>query len=211
MSPNGSITTTDLTVIDRVTGELLDLTSASPLQIAEFIDHMDVIRSELSEHDTLARHELVRRLDMNGKWTLRVGEPTDDMQYEIKAPSPTAGTDGYPPADLEAALLLLLDDDVISETGADSALDRHLVVTARVAFSDDLDQLANTVRDAVGVVIAGATVDVIDAAAIRKPRKAGITALRKVPGVAGVLDEVVVVTPVGSRRASVKRIDRARA
>ena len=84
-----------------------------------------------------------------------------------------------------------------------------IVVTARVAFNDDLDQLANTVRAAVDVVIAGATVDVVDAAAIRKPRKSGIAALRKVPGVATVLDEVVVVTPTTSRRASVKRITRA--
>lgn len=200
------MTTTALTVIDRKTGELLDVRDAETERLAEFTEGVDELVAELRDSKHVVLRELVRRLDRDGTWTQRVPDAVgpDGVQYEITAASPNAGTTSYPPDLLEAELVALIDRGTISETGASKALVRTLAVELRVPWSADPDELAARIMQAAEIQVAGVTVEVVKAEGKRSTKLPGVNALAKVPGTGAALDRARVTVPVGERLAKVK-------
>lgn len=70
-----------------------------------------------TEARSMVSNELVRRMDHDGRWTLRT--PT----HEVKAPSPQAGTVAYDLRKLIDALDALVGQDVISKEAAHAAVE----------------------------------------------------------------------------------------
>lgn len=115
-------------ILDEATGELVrlvtarhlldavglhDVTAADPEQLAEFTDSCEHLTAIMREAKATVSDELLTRLDKRGKWTARFGE------FEVKAPSPTAGTSSFDTQRLQDTLGDLLDRDLID---ADAAL-----------------------------------------------------------------------------------------
>lgn len=193
----------ELVVLHPKTGELLAIRTAETEQLAEWRTSVDEARDALAEAEAMVSDEIVRRLDRRAEWTLRVGDPKD-RQYEIKAPSPTAGTETYPPDLLRAELNNLVGLDVISEEAAQGALKRQLLLTLSVPWDADLHALVEQLKGAVGIQVAGVEVDVVSVDASERPVASGINKLRKIPSAGEVLDRAKVEQPSGRRRATVK-------
>lgn len=195
-------------VLDRTTGEVIDLAHASDEQLAQFCTNAQDLRDELADAEALVHSELVARLDRNAAWTLRVGDPTGEQQWEITAPSPSAGTESYPPADLERELRALVARGTITSDAARTALKRTVTLVVTPEWDADLDELVDVVNASEDVRIAGVPVTIESGAADRKSVAAGVKALRKVPGTSAALDRAKLTTPVGQRKPKVKRVTR---
>src|SRR5512135_963542 len=99
---------TDIVVLDRITGEALDLKSAPTESLAAFITNLQDFTAALREEADVVSAELVARMDRNATWTLHVGDPQTAM-WEVTAPSPEAGTTVYPVDALERELAPLVE------------------------------------------------------------------------------------------------------
>jgi hypothetical protein len=186
------------------TGEVLDLTGAETVDLAAAMTGLADLRADLRTYEQAIEREILRRLDRDATWTLRVGEPTADRQFEITAPSPTAGTEGFDARTLQAELEQLIERGTITEQAAAGALARTLTVTVEVPFGHDLDALA---KAAGGVeAIAGVPVRNAKASASLSAVKAGINKLRKVDGTGRALNRAGVRTDAPSRRPRVKSV-----
>jgi hypothetical protein len=194
----------ELVVLDPGTGELLTVRAADTEALAAWRVHADEARDSLAESEAIVSDELVRRLDREGKWTLRVGDPTV-RQYEITAPSPTAGTDVYDERLLADALQRLVADDVISGEAASRAMPRRLLLELEVPWDADPDTLASLIPSNMRVQIASTDMAVLAARSVIRVMASGIAALRKVPGTAQVLDtcKPAVAPSAPKRRAKV--------
>lgn len=186
-------------------GELLDVREAETDKLAEAVTQVANRRDELSDLETVLADELLRRLDRRGKWTLRVGDPEGEVQYEIKAPSPDAGTKAYDPHALEKVLRALVARDTIDEEGATAALKRTITFTAEVPLAGDLEQAAK-ILEGVQITVAGAgQLELRDVKPTRAVVQAGINALLKVPGTDSI-EKARVDVAAPTRRAKVKAI-----
>jgi hypothetical protein len=191
-------------VVHPVTGELLDLASESVERLAELTVDLQADRTNLNAFELAVSDALVDRLDRSAQWTLRVGDPTGDRQYEVKAPSPTAGTTAYLDDVLESELQTLVIAGTITPDAASNACKRHLVLTLAAPWGVRLQDLADSVTAPETVIeIGGVTVDVVKADASVKAATAGINALRKVPGTSDALDAATTSQPAPPRRARV--------
>lgn len=191
-------------VTHPVTGELLEVAALDAEDVAELAVEMQEHRARVADFEQTLNDRLVGLLDRSAKWTMRVGDPTGHRQIEIKAPSPEAGQAVYPADELVPVLKALVEAEMITSEAATKACARQLVLSVAVPWDADLDELAETVKDAIGIQIAGVEVDVVAATPVAKPLQAGIKALCKIPGVAAKLDEVKVTSEQGPRRATVK-------
>lgn len=160
-----------LEVIDRSTGEVIDVRAAATEDLARFMVNFAAFQADLADGAAIVEEEIRRRLDRGGKWTIREGDPAAGVQYEITAPSPTAGTEGYDPAILEQVLQDLVEDDVISPDAAEAALRRTVAVTFHIPWADEPEDL---VRQAEKDDRVKNTPTILCA-----PVKAGIAALEK--------------------------------
>lgn len=199
-----STTGKELVVVNRATGEAIDLATATDEEIAQFQVALEDARQQLADVGREANGELLRRLDRALSWTRRVG------RFELKAPSPTAGTTDYPEAELEAALNELYDRGVIDGTGAGAALKRQLVVVFDVPITQDLagtrDRVADTLGRALTLAIAGVPVRLAEVKVSRRTVQSGVDKLRKLEGAAEVLDGVKRTKPAGERRVTVRTL-----
>jgi hypothetical protein len=187
------------TVVDRVTGEVLSVRDASTEQLAEFTTNCQQAREEIGDAERIVSNELLDRLDKSAAWTQRVGS------FELKAPSPTAGTETYPSDMLRDALVQLVDARTISEDAAGNALQRRLVLELAVPWHADPAALATAVKEAITIQVADVIVDVVKAEAATRVSAAGIKAVRKVPGTTDALDAAKLTQPAGARRVKVTR------
>lgn len=171
----------DVRLLDVQTGQLVeidDITTAETDELARVLDETVAgATAALGEIREAVEQELVARLDRRRKWTLRVGDPAAGVQWEISAPSPTAGTTTYDLDELRRSLKNLVHMDEIDEEAAAAALERTLTVTLRLGLFADLDALAEKVRG-IGA-IAGVPVLGVDAKPAETPRAAGIAAIEK--------------------------------
>jgi hypothetical protein len=202
--PNTELATRAVEVTHPVTGEVLNLAEESLEQLAEMIVDLQEHRVRLADFERAVSDVMVAYLDRSALWTMRVGDPTGARQLEIKAPSPEAGQAAYPVDALVPMLKSLIADGVISPDAASKACARQLTLSLEVPWDADLTELADTVKGAVGIQIAGVAVDVVAASPVEKPIQAGIKALRKIPGAVDELDRVKVTLDQGPRRATVK-------
>lgn len=199
-----STTSTALTVIDRKTGEVLDLAQADTERLARFVTELDDLHTELADAGRLVSRELVDRLDRRRDWTLRVGDPADGRQYEITAPSPAAGSDVYDAGPLEEELRKLVGRNTIDETAAAAALQRKLVITVAVPLVGDIEAMAREIRDADDAKIGGVKVEIAKVDVVQKAMIGGIKKLQKAPGAGAALKRVRRHVPVSDRQATVK-------
>jgi hypothetical protein len=172
---------TELTVLDRVTGELVNVRTETTERLAAYIDDLGELRAQLAEGESVVNDELLHRLDMGASWTERVGD------FELKAPSPTAGTETYDAGALEAVLAGLIVRERISEDAGSAACRRQLTLCLEVPWTANPHALAEKVREALTVEVAGQQVRVISASGSVVPVAAGIAKLRKL-GVGEMLD-----------------------
>jgi hypothetical protein len=178
---------------------MLALAGMETAGLVELITSAQEFHRRLAEFERAVSDEILRHLDQNATWTLRVGD------YEVKAPSPTAGTESYPPDALETELAGLIEEGVISDSAATKACQRRLVLELAVPWSASHRDLAKTVKDAIEIEVAGVPVKVLKAEPGTRPVAAGISALRKVAGTSEALDRAKVLQPQGARKTTVKR------
>lgn len=191
-----------LIVVNRATGEILDPKEAETTRLAQFVTDLGRLRKELAEAESIVSDELVSRLDRDACWTAHVAD--GENVWEIKAPSPTAGTTVYPEDVLETELESLVQEGLISPDAAAKALHRRIILELRVPWDADPREIAREVKEALSIEIAGVQVMVDRSDARITPVASGISALRKVPGTTTALDNAKREQPPGTRRASVK-------
>lgn len=195
-------TTTAIEVVDHSTGEVVDVTSAETERLAAFVETVDDLRRDLSEAEGVVLDELLHRLDRRGQWTLRVGDPASGVQYEVKAPSPTAGTTTYDRDVLRDGLRRLVADDVLDEEAAGAAMKRTISITAQVPVDAELETLANKVAGL--EAIAGVPVREVKVDTAETPTAAGIKRLEAIGGEpAALAADCKGSAPAGSRRVKV--------
>ena len=190
-------------VVHPLTGEILDLASESVEGLAERVVDLQEHRERVGDFDQALSDALLAHLDRSATWTQRVGDPTGERQLEIKAASPSAGTESYPPDALGVALDEMTAADLISETAASNALQRRLVLELGIPWAANPSEMAKAVKDAVGIQVAGVDVTVVKAEPVSRVSAAGVKALRKIPGVGAVLDGVLVTQDPPKRRVKV--------
>lgn len=210
-----------LQVFDATTGELVQVVSAERLLFAAGIhDPLTADTVDLAQFDENARElkriadeargitndEIVRRLDRDGKWTLRTGS------YEIRSASPEAGTTAYDTEKLQAALTSLVLDDVISIEGSEAALE-PVAQTTLVSYQL-LEQILDGLRGSlvepdegdVKEAVASLLRDRPDPAFRQKP--AGIKALLKIPDAHDAIAACRIAVEPPQRKATVRRVAR---
>lgn len=200
---------TDLVVVNRLTGEQIDVRTADTEALGRFELAAQDVTEELRVSRDIVNQELVARLDRGLSWTLRLGDPRQS-QVEITAPSPTAGTTTYPELLLERELQGLAVRGIVSEEGAAQALERKLVVTFGVPLDADLDELAAEAAATLVVNLGNRVLVVEDARPVRKSIAAGVRKLAKLPGTAAAIKRATDVKGVRSRKARVRLVERER-
>lgn len=197
------MTTEELTIIDYVSGELIDPKTATSEALAQYVTNVQAIREDLAAAEKVVSDELVARMDRDAKWTLHVGDPKVQV-WEITAPSPTAGTEVYPPDMLETELRQLVERGTITVDAADAALKRIVTVKLGVPLSASLSETAQHVKQMMSFHAGDVTLKVLGADHSATAVKAGINALGKVPGTGAALARAKRTDPGGARRARVK-------
>lgn len=187
-------TTTELIVPG--TGEVIDLASATDADVVDYIEQANAAREQIDAFKARASTELIERMDRSGEWTRRVkvGETT----YEIKAPSPTAGTESYDEEALIEAVKRLRREGVIDASAVGKTV-RHIVT---VEFVTGSEVEANKITEQ-----AKADVRATEVKHETKIAKTGINALSKIPGAAEAVEACKRVSEPKSaaeRRATVK-------
>jgi hypothetical protein len=152
----------ELTVVDHVHAEIVDVRAASTQRLAEYIHDLFELRSHLADEEDVVQQELVRRMDHEAATTLLEGD------FELKVPGANAGTTRYDPEALEEVLQELMAAGRISEHAAAAALARTLVIEVAVPFSASPEEMDRALALAVGIEIAGVPVTVVRCAAWRK-------------------------------------------
>lgn len=214
----------DLALINRANGEILDAVTARALlaaagiddprdaetvELAAFVDNTRELRSITDEARGMVSDELVRRLDLDGRWTWR------DGGYEVKAASPEAGTTRYHTHLLRDALGQLVADGIISPAAARSAVD---VAAATIAVPYDL---LRRVRRIMGASVVEGDVtsqeyttafDEIEELLAEEPaatfvqRPAGIRSLCKIPTARAAIEACRLPASPPPRTARVRRL-----
>jgi hypothetical protein len=199
---SSEIATTSRDLVDWSNGEVVNLDDASTERLAELVTNLQEVRQALGETEQAVSAELVARCDAEASWTLRVGDPKDGRQWEIKTASPTAGTAVYPPDMLETELRALVARGTITADAAAKALRRQVTLTLDIPLDLPLKETAEGLgqitifhgEDALPIAKSDSSMAAV---------AAGINALRKVPGTVAGLERAKRVEPVGARRAKV--------
>jgi hypothetical protein len=195
-------TTSDLTVCDRLTGEALDVNTATTGRLARFLANLATLRAELADVESIVNTALVGRLDADLTWTQTLED--DGIAFKVTAPSPDAGSIDHLPDVLEAELRKLVARKVITAEGAGVALQRRLTVEVEVPLDADLAALATKVEQSEQTEIGGVAVAIVKVKHDRKAMKSGINKLAKLDGTNAALGRAKRFLPVSARRAKVE-------
>ncbi len=180
-----------------------DVSESDVVELAAFTENAAELRRIADEAQGIVGDELVRRLDMNGRWTLRDGE------FEIRAASPEAGTTAYDHEPLVAAVTALVADGVISQTAADAAL-APVKPPAEVPWPL-LYRAVEALCGELGMAEDAALADELERLLDHEPattyrqQHAGIKALLKIPGAREAVAACQVTAVPPRRKATVKR------
>lgn len=205
-----STTTTDLTIIDRLHGEILDVRDATTERLAQAVTNMQELRAQLADEEKLVSDELIARLDREARWTLSVGDPREGRVWVIKAPSPEAGTTVYPPDLLEHELRQLVERGTITADAAAMALKRTVTIELDVPLdlTAPLSEVARELKEVTITGPEGVELKVAKTDYARRSVDGGIKKLSKVPGTGAALDRAAQKTEP-ARKASVKLEEKA--
>jgi len=136
---------TDAPVLDRATGELVDVREASTDRLGRFLEDTAELVGQLGEARSAVEREVLRRMDTRASWT------TAGQEFQLQAPSPEAGMSYY---DADALLEVLIDlgrRGLITRQAAHAALKTDTTVEhkAQQAGVKALLSLGGEVADAV--------------------------------------------------------------
>jgi hypothetical protein len=109
-------------VLDRASGELLDVREAPTERLARFLDDIAELTGQLGEARSAAEREVLARMDAEASWTTVAGE------FQLQAPSPEAGMSYYDPDALHEALVALGRRGLIGRQAARAALKTDITV-----------------------------------------------------------------------------------
>ena len=185
-----------ITIADVTTEEIERLAQLRAEVIAEGIAHLRQLDSDIDR-------ELLARLDRRKRWTLRVGDVADGVQWELTAPSPTAGSVTYDVEQLRTGLRRLLDAGEVDEQAAGEALERTVTIVAQVPLVADLAELQAVLErmNAIGKV----PVHNVRVSTAETARAAGVKRLEAGGGAAAELAAAVKrPAPTGRRTVKVK-------
>lgn len=205
---------TSLSLVDSFTGEVYDVDAPTLIQsanlfplaeadttaLAQFIDSATELRRVASEAAGQVSDELVARMDANARWTMRLD------RWEIKAPSPAAGTVSYDIDLLREALDTLVTVGTITRAGAWAALEP---VRATVEVSYRL--LRDALRALDGYETADCVFGELEEILLGEPeptyrlKLAGVNALLKIPAARESIEACQIATEPPRRVARVKR------
>jgi hypothetical protein len=104
-------------ILNPLTGAVVPLHVAATDEIAEAVDALGALQSQIREAQALASNELLDRMDKRGKWTANVGP------FTLKSQSPTSGTTDYDAEPLRADLLKLVDAGVLAYEAVNDAVE----------------------------------------------------------------------------------------
>jgi hypothetical protein len=192
----------NLPIPHPTTGEVLDLSTASTGQLARVISELGYTRQRLAEFERTIEDALLGHMDREAMFTLHVDD--GDSHFEVKAPSPTAGTTVYPVNILEVELDGLVQAGTITPDAASRALHRRLILELGCPWDADPRDLARQVKEALSIEVGGVTVRVERAEAKVTPVASAIAALRKVGGTIDALEKAKRDQPPGKRKVTVK-------
>lgn len=182
---------------------LSDVAHAPAADVAQAMERLQELKAIVSEAEGLGSDRLVALCDLEAKWTLHEGG------YTIKSSSPTAGTVTYDLHALRGVLAALVASEVISQAGANGALER-VEATASVPYA-----VLRTISLALGIQadqfdheMAAQWVEnllLAEPEPSYKVKLAGVNALLKVPAAREAVEACQVVSDPGRRRAKVTR------
>lgn len=129
------------TLLDRTSGELIDLTEATTDRLAEVLLTTRELEAELRSAKALVSREVHRRMDREAKWTARVGG------YELRGQSPERVE--YDPEELGRRLRVLRRSGLVSPAACRNALERVVSARPRKAGIRALLKLGGEVAEAV--------------------------------------------------------------
>lgn len=194
---------TEVALYSPRTGELLRLVigDASDTELADARERtIPAIREEVAEAQRAVDAELLARLDRSRRWTRRVGEFEDGVQWIVRAPSPDAGTTEYDADLLDLILEEMEADGSIDRDAAHAALERTVTITMRVGSREEAEELT---------VAAARDERTVDARYQRKPKASGIKAICKIPADADRLAPAISTRGQTSRRVTVTRVEKS--
>lgn len=221
----------DIALVNQTNGEILeavnawallaaagidDPQAAATVELAAFADNTRQLQSIAAEARGVASDELIRRLDQDGCWTWR------DGGYEVKAPSPEAGTTKYHTGLLRDALAQLVADGVISPEGSRSAVDIDVATVAvpydllrgALRLLDDLDGAVPSTAGTADAQLWRTVVDEITELLADEPapsyyqRSVGIRNLLRIPAARPAIEACRLPATPPPRAARVRRMPR---
>jgi len=180
-----------------------DVRQADTSELAAVTEKLADLKDLTFEASGIVSDELVRRLDMGGKWTLHEGE------YTIKSASPEAGCTSYDVDRLRHALADLVVAEVISADGANAAVETvqptvavpyALLRAVALALDGEAGQFEHEMS---AQWVENLLADEPEPTYKLKP--AGVKNLLKLPQAREAIEACAVVSEPGRRRAKVTR------
>lgn len=207
VAPIRLVTPDGKALMDPLSGEALIIAAQTDERLVHASVRLDDLAAAARNAKAALAGELRDRMDRSGKWTRRIEDAKSGVQYEVKCPSPQAGTTSIDEEVFGRGLTALVDQGVIDAEAADRALVRTVTVTAQVTIGVDLEAAKVTVVGALERDLEAweTLVGELDASSARKVSKAGVAALRKIGGAARALvDEVTVEGPAPARAVTIR-------
>lgn len=166
--------TTEVVLYNPASGEVLTVAveTADDEQLADVLEAtIPDIAEQLKDAKETVGREVLARLDRSGRWTRRVGNPKN-VQWEISAPSPVAGTETVDVDVLSDVIDEALDERIIDQSAAGAALVRTVHVTFLVGSDAEAKEIIDTAQQDDRIIRAEAS---------RRVSAAGVRALEKIP------------------------------
>jgi hypothetical protein len=186
-----------------------DLDAASTVELATADDALGLLLDIGKEARGMVSDHLVDHLDSALDWSLAVDG------FEVKAPSPIAGTSVYDDAMLDALLCRLIAEGRITQRAADKVRVPN-VPAASVPFGllRDLASALDGHRDQATHYALAHELELIlrdEPAPTFRTDLRGVAALAKLPGLAEEVEACKVAVPAPRRTAKVRRVAKAAA
>ena len=140
---SNSLETVSVDIVDPTTGEYLVVKDAPDDRLAEFLDSVRDYESRLREAKSIVNRELLRRLDLDRKWTRRAGD------YEFSAPSDEPGEEWSDPQALYEDLVSLVEHGDLTTEAVERAVKVETVYKPQAAGLKALRKGAGIVKETV--------------------------------------------------------------
>lgn len=128
-------------IMDRRTGEIIDLAHATVEELGTWLDGLREAEQIQRSEKSAVHREIHRRMDADVTWTLR------SATWKLTGQSPTLVT--YDAEKLHQALAELVEEDLIPQAALEAAVEVKPTYSARVSGINKLQKLGGTVADVI--------------------------------------------------------------